>query len=587
MPWKFYNGAMRWQIVIFLLLVGVLFTRLDSANAENISKSPYPSENVNIAINASGEIGAVWVEKFSTGNQQVYFAIRRSGTWSTPEVIPGQSGISAYPRIAKGVTGGFVAVWHDQTIDCIRFSKYQGSWSTPITVSQVGGHDFGWPALTTTTNGRIAVAWMRGDPLFSDIFVTVYQNSWSSPVNVSNTQYGSKYCDLAYGPNGEIYVVWQDDRGEDYFRPLMNNDQGNGNWMKSSEINNIQGWCFRPVMAVNSRNDILSCFYFHNGASYWGSYRLNNSWQSPQVISDVGNHHDHDFYFSDVSPYEEDGFLYIYRDSAYNIFYIAAREGKLGKAVALTNNSQSYYPSIDYSTSQGAVAAWTDRSGNCDVFVAIFDPQNGTFGDGIQPPLSVVADYRKIALEPTELKTEMVVNRNLFTVQYFWKISWAFDTRWTDWKLTLSKYRIYRKLKTAVSWELLAEIDPSALLHIDKNGVFKEDRFDYKVRGVDNLGNEFYAYNRISWAPNPVNSDRKITVQGYNTYRKPSGQSSSSFALWKTVDTATNALEDHSTEIRQQIEFDYALTSVSDTGKESVKAGAQKITSSTPKTRRP
>jgi hypothetical protein len=204
----------------------------------------------------------------------------------------------------------------------------------------------------------------------------------------------------------------------------------------------------------------------------------------------------------------------------------------------------------------------------------------------IQPPLSVEANYLKIPLVATELKTDLIINRNLFTIQYFRKITWAFDTRWVDWNITLSKFRIYRKLKTADSWDLLAEVSPSVLLHIDKNGVLKEDLFDYQVRGVDNLGNEFYAYNLISWTPNPANSDGKITVQGYNVYRKLSGQPSSSFTLWKTVDAATNLLEDHSTEIRQQTEYDYALTAVSDKGKESVRAEALKITGSALKSRK-
>lgn len=567
---------MHWRIISFLLLLGLFFGQLYTADAENISKSPYPSENVNIAINNAGEIGAVWVEKISSGNQPIHFSIRRDGVWSSPAAIQGQSGISAYPRIAKGINGGFVAVWHDQTINSIQFSQYQGSWSTPVTVSQIGGHDFGWPAVTTTTNNRIAVAWMRGDPMFAEIYVTIFQNGWSDPVNVSNTPYGSKYCDLAPGPNGEIYVVWQDDRGDDYFRPLLNNDQGNGRWLQFSEINDIRGWCFRPVVAVNSRNDILSCFYFHNEASYWGSYRLNGAWQDPQIVSDIGNHHDHDLYFSDVCPYEENSFLYIYRDSALNIFYTSFRDGKPETSLALTNSADCFSPSIDYNASLGAVAAWTNRSGNCDVFVAIFDPGNGTPGEGIQPPLNVVADYPKIPLAAAEQKTGLIINRNLFTIQYFWKITWALDPRWTDWNITLTNFRIYRKLKTTDLWELLAEVGPTELLFIDKNGVFKEDRFDYQVKGVDNMRNEFYAYNRISWAPNPANNDRKIIVQGYNIYRKLNGQPAGSFTLWKAVDAATSVLEDHSTEIRQQVDYDYALTAVSDKGKESVKVTAQK-----------
>jgi hypothetical protein len=323
-----------------------------------------------------------------------------------------------------------------------------------------------------------------------------------------------------------------------------------------------------------------------HGSSYWAAYRFNGVWQSPQVISDVGNHHDHDLYFSDVCPYENNSFLYVYRDCGLNIFYTSARDGIPGTSVPLTNSGQCYCPSIDFNPAVGAAAAWTDRSGNNDVYVRIFDPQGGTPGEGVQPPVSVQAEYRNIPLTPVDLKAEMVINRNLFTVQYFWKISWVVDSRWTDWKINLAKYRIYRKLKTSASWQLLAEVDPAKLSHIDKDGVSREDRFDYTVRGVDDLGNEFYAYNRISWALNPVNAVRKIVVKNYNIYRKSSAQPAASYALWKTVDAATFALEDHSIEIRQQTKYDYALTAVSDAGKESVKAEALKIITSTYKEKR-
>jgi hypothetical protein len=589
---------MRWRIVLLLLLLGVLFARLDYAAAENISNSPYPSEDVSIAINAAGEIGAVWVEKFSGGNQQVYFSIRRNGQWSSPEGIRGQSGISAFPRIAKGVSGGFVAVWHNQTIDCMQFSQYQGSWTTPVTVSQVGGYDMSSPAITTTTNGRIAVGWTRGDPMFPDAFVTIFQNSWSGPMNVSNTPFGSKYIDLASGPNGEIYSVWQDNlylasSGEDFFYTMMSNDRGNGSWTQPEIIDNLNAWTFRPVVAVNSRNDVLSCFYYMHGSSYWASYRRSGVWQSPQMVSDVGDHHDHNLYFSGVCPYGNDGFLYIYRDCGRNIFYTAVRDGKPGKAVALTSSFQCYHPSIDYSSELGAVAAWTEQSGNNDVFVSIFNPDDSTppapppTPDATPlPPLGVETNYRNIPLTALGLKTELIINRNLFTVQYFRKITWAFDTSWNNWSITLAKYRIYRKLKTAAAWDILTEVNPSVLFHIDKNGVNEEDRFDYQVRGVDNLGNEFYAYNLIRWAPNPANADKKITVKGYNVYRKLSGQSFGSYTLLLAMDAAANSLEDQSTEIRQRTEYDYAVSTVSNKDKESSKAEALKYTSSIRKTRK-
>ncbi len=143
---------------LFLLVVGVGLSGIVYAAAENVSNSGAESIDASVAVNSAGEVGVVWIEKVSDANQRVFFAIRRDGKWSSPAAIPGQSGNNLNPCIAKGVSSGFVAAWHDKTANCIRVSQYNGSWSTPVNVSLTAGYDFGSPAITTTTNGRIAVA---------------------------------------------------------------------------------------------------------------------------------------------------------------------------------------------------------------------------------------------------------------------------------------------------------------------------------------------------------------------------------------------------------------------------------------------
>ncbi len=569
-------------IVWGLVACGVGF-----AAVENLSDSAADSEDACVAINSAGQIGVVWVEKYSSGGRQIFFSIRSGGNWSVPAAIPGQSGYGAYPRIAKGVGGGFVAAWHDLRSNAIHFSEYRGSWSPPVTVSQVGGYDMGPPSITTTTNGRIAVGWSVGSPSFPEAFVNIYNNGWSGPINVSNTPYGSKYCDVTSGPNGEIYAVWQDNEyipntNEDFFHTMMSHDRGQGNWTPPQVIDGLNNWTFRPVIAVNSDNDILSCFYYMQGSSYWAAYRYNGQWQSPQVASDVGDHHDHNLYFSAACPYQ-DGFLYIYRDCARNIAYRVVGNGVVGNAVGLSSSNQCYHPYIAYSSSTGAVAVWTDWSMNSDVLVSVFEPENDPTPPippvvNVQPPLGVEANYRNITFTALNLQTDLIVNRNLFTVQYFRKLTWEFDGSWNSWNISLSKYRIYRKLRTNWSWEAVGEVAASELSYIDKNDITPEDRFDYQVRGIDTLGNEYYAYNWIRWGPNPLNITGRITIQGYNVYRKLTGQGAESYLLWRNVNAATNSLEDHSTEIRQQTQYDYAVSAVSDKGKESVKTEAVKIT---------
>ncbi len=98
-------------------------------------------------------------------------------------------------------------------------------------------------------------------------------------------KYSSKYPDLAYGPSGEIYAVWQDNLynppTEDSLRTMINNDRGTGSWGSASYIDDIREWCFRPVVAVNSQNDILACYYYKQARAYYATPRSGGDWQAP------------------------------------------------------------------------------------------------------------------------------------------------------------------------------------------------------------------------------------------------------------------------------------------------------------------
>jgi hypothetical protein len=567
-----------WTVLIF----GIAAWSVAYADAVNISNSAAESVDASVAINSSGEVGVVWVERFAGGGQYVYFSRYSGGRWSTPAEIPGQSGNSINPRIAKGLGGGFAAAWHDVTFSCIRCSQYNGSWSTPVTVSQVGGYDLGWPSIATTGN-RIAVGWMRGNPTNLDIFVAIYHGGWSEPVNVANTAFSSKYCDIAASPDGEFHVVFQDNlwiNQTDFFATMITTDRGSNNWTQPEIIDNLGAWTFRPFVAVNSGGQVFSAFYYLQASSFWSVYYMSGGWQAAQQVSDVGDHHDHDRYFGDACGFGSNGFLFGYRDVGYNVAYAVVQNGALTNNVTLTSSYGCYHPSLDYSPGVGGVATWTQDK---EIFALFFDPEGGstiptpTPVTVVQPPIGVEADYFNIPLAAPNVQTDLVVNRHLFTVQDFRKLTWDVDGNWSSWGITLAKYRVYRRLLSGGAWEAQGEVPASQLMYVDKNGVTQEDRFEYQVRGVDTFGNEYFAYNWIRWAPNPLNTTSKIVIASYNVYRKTSGQSSDSYVLWRSVSAETNSQEDYSAEIRQNTKYDYAVSAVSDKGKESTKAEAVKV----------
>ena len=578
-------AAMRTLVVLLLLSAAYVPGALGGAAGQNLSNSTAESLDVSVAVNADNEIGAVWIEKVSDSNQRVFYSVCRGGKWSAPAAVPGQSAKNAFPCIARGLNGGFVAAWHDQALNCIRYSQYQGSWTTPLTVSQVGGNSLGYPGIATTSNGRVGVSWMRGNPNFIEVFVNTLQGGrWTGPVNVSQTAYSSKYPSLASGPGGEFYAVWQDNLyvdGEDFFVTMLSSDRGSGSWTKAVIIDQLNAWCFRPVVAANASRDILSCFYYKQGHGYWAAYFHDGDWLQPQAISDIGQHREHDLYFSAVCPFGGNGFLFAYRNVRLNIACRVVVGGALGGTEVLTDSSDCYHPDIDYSAGVGAVAAWTDRGGNCDVFVRVFEPDDdipGPAPDGeVQPPLAVEASYLRPLLAAVDLTVEAVTDRNVFTVRPMRQLSWSFNPDWSAWGIALSKYRIYRRLKTSSAWEALGEVASGVTRYLDGQGVSEEDLFDYQVRGVDELGSESYAYNGIRWSPNPANAGQEFTVKGYRVYRKASGQPDETYVLWKALDAAASSAEDHAPEIRQGQGYDYAVSTVSSAGDESGKAAALKI----------
>jgi hypothetical protein len=198
-------------------------------------------------------------------------------------------------------------------------------------------------------------------------------------------------------------------------------------------------------------------------------------------------------------------------------------------------------------------------------------------GDEVQPPLAVEASYLRPLLLAAGVSSELVIDRNVFIARFMRRLAWSFNPDWSAWGITLSKYRIYRRLKTSPAWEALAEVAAGETRYLDGAGVSEEDLFDYQVRGVDELGGESYAYNWVRWSPNPANAGQEFTVKGYRVYRRESGQPDEAYVLWRSVDAAANSCEDHAPEIRQGRGYEYAVSTVSSEGDESDKAPALKI----------
>ncbi len=550
-----------------------------SGTPVNVSRSSYASTEARVAVNQHGEVMVVWVENIGS-NKQIYYSYRRGSSWSNPAAIPGQSHYNIRPDVYRGRGGGFVAAWHDVANgDCIRFSEFTGTtWTTPLQVSQNGGYEMGQPRIITSP-GRILVAWERGNPIWRDIYVSIWDGSWRGISQISYTPLSASSClSLAMGTDGRAYVAWQNAMDHNIYDEkieiIWNADNGKGVWPHESFLTNFEDWLFRPTIAVNNYNDILITFYFFNQGGYTSYVRRGGSWSALQYIgTSMG---EHELYFSQSAPFG-DGFIFIYRDRGYNIVYSIYRSGSWSQPTAISEGYNNYHPSVSYHSSLGIAAAWTNRDNN-NVYVKVFnlnsndpepEPEPEPELAPVEPPVGVRSQYYTVNYTTRNLQVEKIVNRNLFTVKYLNRVSWERNHDLDRLNADIYKFRIYRRRHGVHDFVPVKEVDAGVFSYLDEDQVGPENDLEYLVKGVDNLQNESYKFNSISWQRNPANDANKLVITNYRVYRRIRGTGDSDYQLCHQSGANDFSWTDLDVEIRRGRLYDYAATALDEDGRES------------------
>jgi len=377
----------------------------------NVSDTSTPSWYPKIAINTSNDTMVVWQEDVS-GDDRIYFALKKEdGNWSNARAIPGQNGGCTVPDIYRK-DQDFLVVWHNHSrnaIELVRYIYSRGEWSGTNTIGSGGSVENA--RVISTTNNRVAVAWQERTPDKYNVKVRVQNSSgkWLNEVNVSQSGYTSKYCDLYPGPNGKIYVAWQQKTplggGDNIKEPQMNIENGQGTWGGAFDVNEINEKCYRPSVAVTSSDTVLCSFFHIARQSFYGSVR-SGGWSTGSIH--LGNWQEHDKYYSDCASIG-DGFIFVFKDGGGYIRYITyetSGQNLSGTPLPGTGdpvttlefqptswgNSKALgkgtYPAVDWYHWAGAAVAWHEGE-NPEIKVAFVDVDEGGHGEG-EPP---VADF--------------------------------------------------------------------------------------------------------------------------------------------------------------------------------------------------
>ena len=217
----------------------------------NLGTSAHPA----VAVDAFGALHVVWMDasmdRFGPDLEIMYANYSVAQGWSNASIISDdQTGwnddSSGYPAIAAGMNGSLHVVWDDDTDGMwgtdeeIMYRRYSPSsgWSSVAVISDTLAQNpwIGWgnsfyPDIAVNAAGTIHVVWedktanahwgTDGEIMYASCAAG---GAWTPAIVISDGYNGSYWntgvCEepaIAAGPNGTLYVVWEDRSFSPYF----------------------------------------------------------------------------------------------------------------------------------------------------------------------------------------------------------------------------------------------------------------------------------------------------------------------------------------------------------------------------------
>lgn len=224
-------------------------------------------------------------------------------TWSTPSPIFSTPLMdSGNTQIAFDTNNNVHTVWREP--DRIYYSRFDGNWSQPQTISPLVGQIYGndYPSITTSVTNTIDVVWAQNATNNQrDIFHTRSVDggqSWSSPSPVFSSMPSSTEPSVVVDTTGYLHVIWKERVGEGGYEIRYTQGIPSGSsifWAAPLVISSI-GTLNANNPRINLVNDDLHVTYtdtvdgtptvqFIHYTVCGSNCILTASWSSPQNIS--------------------------------------------------------------------------------------------------------------------------------------------------------------------------------------------------------------------------------------------------------------------------------------------------------------
>lgn len=261
--------------------------------------------NPAIAVDGSGVAYAVWRDQRDgrkTPDTNIYFSKRSGGGWSANRRVNDDTGaaLQASPRIAVTTVGSAVAVWEDHrsnqwNVYSSRLAAGGVAWAANLRVTDNGTSRKFDPDITIVSDGTAYAVWEDDRAGNSDVWFSKLPpgaSVWTANERLSDdpglaSQYGPR---IASAANGDLYVLWLDDRAPSTQVRMSRFRAGGAGWEASRVVSDAAAVPVSLALGLAGNGAAFAVWQDARGTSYdvWGAEfdAATDSWLAPALVSD-------------------------------------------------------------------------------------------------------------------------------------------------------------------------------------------------------------------------------------------------------------------------------------------------------------
>ncbi len=572
---------------LFLLAFGLLGLAVQAGT--NISRSSdTESWGPRVTVDHSGNVHAVWLEKYSDTTGDIYYSRLNasSGTWTTPQNISNSE--RAHTNINQSyheadidhdASGTIYVVWAESPL--VKFRALSGgNWGSIFEVASTSGID--GPIMSVNDGGDVFITWYTGYRIWGRSRIN---GQWEGSKQISQGTAACKYPHIAVG-GGVVYAVWMQKTSADY-RVFWSKRNATMNAAWSAQVIVYNGpvpQCY-PCVKVDP-SGVAHCVYLDEEAegvrTAMYSVKSGSGFTSPTTISATSGLHYPSMSIQSTNVYaqwQQGGW-----GNGTAIRYNMRLSGSWVGERAVPDSKGCTYGDIE-ADSNGDVHFVYDSYGECYYYSTaggVVPPPPPPPPPPVNKPPTANFNFSPTSgWAPQEVEFDGSASSDPDGAVVDW--SWQFGDGGEGSGAHLFHNYLHQGTYT-IRLTVTDNSGASASLTktIKINGVFPPKNVQWTYNVDRSLFSERWVA-KVTWSSNSQNDANPYAIDRYNVYRQEVGGENDAWKIIKTV-YANQLLEYMDTDVKSQNQYNYAVTALDTAGHESLRAtwgGSNELTAPT------